>query len=127
MPSCAIELSATSTLNSTNNPVANVFILLPQAHLNLRTIAPAGPAIESRHRKGDPGHCLSVAASLPQSRAHWNGLHSPDDEVFLLSAIDGNADYLVSDDHHLTELKSSYAKPVIGMSGELAGPLGANT
>jgi predicted nucleic acid-binding protein len=51
----------------------------------------------------------------------------PDDEVFLLCAIDGNADYLVSDDHHLTDLKSSYAKPVIGKSGELAGPLGAST
>jgi predicted nucleic acid-binding protein len=50
-----------------------------------------------------------------------------DDEIFLLCAIDGDADYLVSDDRHLTDLKSSYAKPVIGMSGELAGPLGAKT
>src|ERR1700693_674147 len=36
----------------------------------------------------------------------------PDDEVFLLCAIDGNADYLVSEDHALTNLKSRYAKPV---------------
>jgi predicted nucleic acid-binding protein len=50
----------------------------------------------------------------------------PDDEVFLLCAIDGDADYLVSDDSHLTDLKTSYAKPVIGESEELAGPLGAN-
>lgn len=49
----------------------------------------------------------------------------PDDEVFLLCAIDGDADYLVSEDHALTSLKSSYAKPVIGRCGELAATLGA--
>lgn len=49
----------------------------------------------------------------------------PDDEIFLLCAIDGNADYLVSEDHSLTNLKSSYAKPVIGRGGELVDALGA--
>lgn len=49
----------------------------------------------------------------------------PDDEVFLLCAIDGNADYLVSEDHSLTSLKSSYTKPLIGKSDELAVVLGA--
>jgi predicted nucleic acid-binding protein len=49
----------------------------------------------------------------------------PDDEVFLLCAIDGNADYLVSEDHSLTNLKTSYSKPVIGSSTELAAALGA--
>jgi hypothetical protein len=49
----------------------------------------------------------------------------PDDEVFLLCAIDGNADYLVSEDHSLTNLKTSYSKPVIGKSDELAQALGA--
>lgn len=48
----------------------------------------------------------------------------PDDEIFLLCAIDGNADYLVSEDHALTNLKTSYTKPVIGRSGELARALG---
>jgi predicted nucleic acid-binding protein len=48
-----------------------------------------------------------------------------DDEVLLLCAIDGHADYLVSDDKHLTDIKGSYTKPVIGKSGELAGVLGA--
>jgi predicted nucleic acid-binding protein len=48
-----------------------------------------------------------------------------DDEVFLLCAIDGNADYLVSEDHSLTNLRTSYSKPVIGKSGELAAVLGA--
>lgn len=49
----------------------------------------------------------------------------PDDEIFLLCAIDGDADYLVSEDKHLTKIKSSYTKPVIGKSGELAVVLGA--
>jgi len=49
----------------------------------------------------------------------------PDDEVFLLCAIDGDADYLVSEDHSLTALKSSYAKPLIGRCEELLGTLGA--
>ncbi len=49
----------------------------------------------------------------------------PDDEVFLLCAIDGDADYLVSEDKHLTAIKGSYTKPVIGRSSELAGALGA--
>jgi predicted nucleic acid-binding protein len=49
----------------------------------------------------------------------------PDDEIFLLCAIDGEADYLVSDDHDLRNLKSLYEKPVIGASEELAVPLGA--
>ena len=48
----------------------------------------------------------------------------PDDEIFLLCAIDGNADYLVSEDHALTNLKSSYDKPVIAKCEELATTLG---
>jgi predicted nucleic acid-binding protein len=49
----------------------------------------------------------------------------PDDEVFLLCAIDGNADYLISEDRSLTDLRASYEKPLIGKSGELASVLGA--
>ena len=49
----------------------------------------------------------------------------PDDEIFLLCAIDGNADYLVSEDHALTSLKPSYSNFVIGRCGELAATLGA--
>ena len=49
----------------------------------------------------------------------------PDDEIFILCAIDGNADYLVSDDHALKALKSSYKTPVIDGSEELAGHLHA--
>ncbi len=49
----------------------------------------------------------------------------PDDEVFLLCAIDGNADYLVSEDRSLLDLKNSYPSPIIGKSMELAARLGA--
>jgi predicted nucleic acid-binding protein len=48
-----------------------------------------------------------------------------DDEIFLLCALDGNADFLVSDDGALTDLRESYDRPVIGTSTELAPRLGA--
>ena len=37
----------------------------------------------------------------------------PDDEVFLLCALDGDADYLVSEDRHLLALRPHYQRPVI--------------
>ena len=37
----------------------------------------------------------------------------PDDEIFLLCAIDGDADYLASEDRHLLELADRYTRPVI--------------
>jgi predicted nucleic acid-binding protein len=49
----------------------------------------------------------------------------PDDEIFLLCALDGNADHLVSDDGGLLALKRLYAKPSIGNCTEVAGQLGA--
>lgn len=48
-----------------------------------------------------------------------------DDEIFLLCALDGLAQYLVSEDGDLTALKKSYSQPVIGTSVELAPALGA--
>jgi len=49
----------------------------------------------------------------------------PDDEVFLLCALDGNADYLVSEDGALLALKPLYSKPVIGRCGDVVAALGA--
>jgi predicted nucleic acid-binding protein len=49
----------------------------------------------------------------------------PDDEVFLLCAIDGSADYLVSEDRALLDLQSNYHLPIIDTSRNLAGALGA--
>ena len=43
----------------------------------------------------------------------------PDDEVFLICAIDGDADYLVSEDHHLLSLKSRYQRPEIARCSEI--------
>lgn len=49
----------------------------------------------------------------------------PDDEVFLLCALDGEAHYLVSEDNSLLNLKSHYASMVIGRSKDLLEALGA--
>jgi predicted nucleic acid-binding protein len=49
----------------------------------------------------------------------------PDDEIFLLCALDGNADYLVSDDGALLALKTLYPKPCIAKCADAAMPLGA--
>ena len=35
----------------------------------------------------------------------------PDDEIFVLCALDGDADYLVSDDNALLTLEASYTRP----------------
>ena len=43
----------------------------------------------------------------------------PDDEIFLICAIDGAADYVVSEDRDLLRLKNSYQRPVIGRCSEL--------
>ena len=37
----------------------------------------------------------------------------PDDEKFLLCALDGDADYLVSEDSDLLDLHADYARPAI--------------
>ena len=47
----------------------------------------------------------------------------PDDEIFLICAIDGSADYLVSEDRHLLDLRDSYQRPVIGSCADLVGIL----
>lgn len=47
----------------------------------------------------------SSAAPVPPS--------DPDDEVFLLCALAGDADYLVSEDGHLLELRRHYKRPLI--------------
>ena len=47
----------------------------------------------------------------------------PDDEIFLICAIDGAAGYLVSEDHDLLSLKNSYHHPVIGRCSELINAL----
>jgi predicted nucleic acid-binding protein len=37
----------------------------------------------------------------------------PDDEIFLLCAMDGQAEYLVSEDHSLLDLRDHYAQFII--------------
>lgn len=43
----------------------------------------------------------------------------PDDEIFLLCALDGDAGYLVSEDPHLRDLRMHYQRPVIGKCSEV--------
>jgi predicted nucleic acid-binding protein len=42
-----------------------------------------------------------------------------DDTIFIICAIDGSADYLVSDDTDILDVKAYYSKPHIGQSAEL--------
>jgi predicted nucleic acid-binding protein len=48
-----------------------------------------------------------------------------DDEIFLLCALDGDADYLISDDNALLRLRASYTRPCIGGSSAIAAVIGA--
>ena len=47
-----------------------------------------------------------------------------DDEIFLICALDGDADWLVSEDTDLLDLKGSYPRPQIGRCGEIMNALG---
>jgi predicted nucleic acid-binding protein len=60
---------------------------------------------------------VSKAATYPPTDA--------DDEIFLLCAINGSANFLVSEDHALVNLKSQYSDFVIGRSADLLRSLGA--
>ena len=48
-----------------------------------------------------------------------------DDEIFILCAIHGDADYLVSEDNSLLSLTPSYTRPIIGTSAGSCVSLGA--
>ena len=48
----------------------------------------------------------------------------PGDEIFLICALDGDADWLVSEDTDLLDLKASYPRPQIGRCGEIMNALG---
>ena len=62
-----------------------------------------------------PVEITSSSAPIPPT--------DPDDEIFLLCALDGDADYLVSQDKHLLDLKPHYARPVIDTSLAIMGTL----
>ena len=48
----------------------------------------------------------------------------PDDEIFVICALDGDADYLVSGDEHLLALRPRYQRPVICTCVDVLGALG---
>lgn len=49
----------------------------------------------------------------------------PDDEKFLLCALDGDADYLISEDKDLLSLRDEYARPTIARCEEALPRLAA--
>lgn len=59
---------------------------------------------------------VSGSAPVPPS--------DPDDEIFVICALDGDADYLVSEDGDLLELSASYGRPVIGTCSQVSRALG---
>ena len=46
-----------------------------------------------------------------------------DDVIFILCALNGEADYLISEDHHLLDLKGAYDPPKIRTREEMREPL----
>lgn len=58
---------------------------------------------------------VSTAAPVPP--------FDPDDEIFLLCAMDGAADYLVTEDRHLLDLRNSYRPPEIGRCADVIDSL----
>lgn len=59
---------------------------------------------------------VSKSAPFPPS--------DPDDEIFLICALDGNAHFLVSEDRSLLTLKPAYERPVIATCAETNNALG---
>ena len=59
---------------------------------------------------------VSKSAPVPPS--------DPDDEMFLICALDGNAHFLVSEDRSLLALRPAYGRPVIATCAETGNALG---
>src|ERR1700722_7032558 len=86
MPCCAIAPGATSALDTTSNPPANVFIFLPQPIQFVNHKGPPAPSWKSRDQK-EVRFWLSLRLTLMQFRVRRNvsgglmsegpSLHSP--------------------------------------------------
>ena len=48
----------------------------------------------------------------------------PDDEIFVICALDGDADYLVSGDKHLLALRPHYERPIVAQCANVLAALG---
>lgn len=117
-----------------NNPHRRVLIRVAEAHTGLYSGKLVGEYLEKLVDLGHPRERVLkmmtyIMGSFTKVKVTTKYApfppSDPDDEVFLLCAIDGNADYLVSEDKALTDLKASYTKPVIGRSEELVTSFGA--
>jgi uncharacterized protein len=56
---------------------------------------------------------IKTAAVVPGSVAVNHIQQDPSDNVILACAVEGFADYVVSGDHHLTDLKSFHGIPIV--------------
>lgn len=117
-----------------NNPHLRVLIRVAESHTGLYSSKMVGEYFEKILDRGHPSEralklMTFIMGAFSQVKITTKSAPVPptdlDDEIFLLCAIDGNADYLVSEDHALTGLKASYTKPVIGNCDELAVKFGA--
>lgn len=105
-----------------------ILIQVAESHIGLYSDKIVAEYLEKLVAKGHPkeltlkmmiyimGAFLEVSISTTNSPVPPS---DPDDEKFLLCAIDGSADYLVTEDRHLTDIKASYTRPVIGKSIDL--------
>ncbi len=89
--------------------------------------------IEKLTSKGHPPHRIAKLLALLGGAFEEVGLTTtvppfapsdPDDAVFVLCSLDGNADYLVSEDRDLLSLDRAYPSFAIGRCAELMDVLG---
>lgn len=119
---------------SDKNPHRRVLICVAQSHTGLYSGKIVGEYLEKLVDLGHPKeramkmitylmgafsqvNIVSKSAPYPPS--------DPDDEIFVICALDGQANYLVSEDHAILALTPKYSSPIIGKCVDLAGHLGA--
>lgn len=115
------------------NMCRRIVIAVAESHTGLYCGKIMGEYIEKLlDRKHPPERVQKMMAYLMGAFtqvqiATQNAPHPPtdkDDEIFVLCAMDGEADYLVSEDRALLALKPHYSDFIIGRSAEIGVALG---
>lgn len=115
------------------NMCRRIVIAVAESHTGLYCGKIMGEYIEKLlDRKHPPERVQKMMAYLMGAFtqvqiATKNAPHPPtdkDDEIFVLCALDGEADYLVSEDRALLALKPHYSDFIIGRSAEVGAALG---
>ena len=104
------------------SPARSLIKAVARDHLGLYSDQVMAEYIKKLHEKGHPKKRISELIGLLIGSFDFILVTTtdcnpkpvdPDDIVFLLCALDGDADLLVSNDKHLLDLKSSYVKPEV--------------